>query len=57
MEAVYCILRYLKKDPRKGLMFKNTINQTLEVYTSVDWADPLVTENPFQDIVHLFGGI
>ena len=32
------ILKYLKKDSGKGLMFKKTIKRTLEVYTDVDWA-------------------
>ena len=26
LEAMNCILRYLKKDPGKGLMFRKTIN-------------------------------
>lgn len=37
MDAVYRILRYLKKDPGKGLMFKKTLNRSLEVYTGIDW--------------------
>lgn len=38
MEAVYRILRYLKRDPGKGLMFKKTLNRSLEVYTDANWA-------------------
>ncbi|EXB62181.1 hypothetical protein L484_017568 [Morus notabilis] len=38
MEAVDRILRYLKRDPGKGLMFKKTLNRSLEVYTDADWA-------------------
>jgi len=38
LEAVYRILRYLKKDPGKGLMFRKTSTRTLEVYTNADWA-------------------
>ena len=38
MEVVYRILRYLKNDPGKGLMFKKTPNRSLEIYTDVDWA-------------------
>ncbi|EXC26652.1 Bifunctional phosphatase IMPL2 [Morus notabilis] len=38
MEAVNRILRYLKKDPGKGLMFRKTVNRTLEIYTDADWA-------------------
>ena len=37
MEVVYRILRYLKKDPERGLMFKKTLNCSLEIYTNVDW--------------------
>ena len=38
MEAMYQILRYLKKDPGRGLMFKKTINRSLEICTDADWA-------------------
>ena len=38
MEAVYQILRYLKKDPGRGLMFKKTINRSIKIYSNVDWA-------------------
>ena len=37
-EAVYRILRYLKKDLERGLMFKKTLNHSLEMYTNADWA-------------------
>ena len=37
LEAVNCILRYLKKDLGKGLMIRKTINRTLEVYADADW--------------------
>ena len=36
MEVVYHILRYLKIDPGKGLMFKKKPNRSLEIYTDVD---------------------
>ncbi|XP_024023550.1 uncharacterized protein LOC112092229 [Morus notabilis] len=38
MEAVTRILMYLKKDLRKGLLFKKTANRLLEIYTDADWA-------------------
>ena len=39
MNAVMCILRYLKNAPRKGILFtKNIDHQSIEVYTDVDWA-------------------
>lgn len=33
MEAVYRMLRYLKRDPGKGLTFQKNSTRTLEVYT------------------------
>ena len=38
MEAVNRILKYLKKDPEKGLLLKKTVSRSLEVYTDADWA-------------------
>lgn len=38
MEAVNRILKYLKKDPGKGLMFRKSADQSLKVYTDADWA-------------------
>ena len=38
MEAVIRILRYLKADPGKGLMFTKSLNRAIEVYTDADWA-------------------
>ena len=58
MKAVYRILRYLKKDPRKGLLFKKTTNRSLGIYTDVDWGlDLLAIENPPPGIALMFGGI
>ena len=37
-DAVHRILRYLKSCPGKGLFFKKTNNQGVEVYTDADWA-------------------
>ena len=38
LEAVYQILRYLKKNPSRGLMFKKEGGDlTTETYTDVDW--------------------
>ncbi|RVW86236.1 Retrovirus-related Pol polyprotein from transposon RE1 [Vitis vinifera] len=40
MNAIMCILRYLKNAPRKGILFaKNVDHQSIKVYTDVDWAD------------------
>lgn len=39
MNAVICILRYLKLSPGKGILFtKNANKQNIEVYTDADWA-------------------
>ncbi|WJZ94996.1 hypothetical protein VitviT2T_013797 [Vitis vinifera] len=39
MNAVMCILRYLKNAPGKGILFaKNVDHQNIEVYTDADWA-------------------
>ena len=38
LEAVHRILRYLKSTPSRGLFFKKTGQQAIEVFTDVDWA-------------------
>ena len=39
MNAVMCILRYLKSSPRKGILFtKNVDCQSVDAYSDVDWA-------------------
>ncbi|KAL6335066.1 hypothetical protein AAG906_026446 [Vitis piasezkii] len=39
MNAVMCILRYLKNAPGKGILFtKNVDHQSIEVYIDADWA-------------------
>ena len=39
MNAVMCILRYLKNAPRKRILFaKNVDHQSIEVYTDANWA-------------------
>lgn len=38
LEAVYRILRYIKRDPGKGLLFTKSSSRDLEVYTDADWA-------------------
>ena len=37
MEAAYRVLKYLKGTSGRGLFFKKTKNQLIEVYTDVDW--------------------
>jgi len=38
LEAVYRILRYLKGNPRKGLLFKKTSERNVSIFTDADWA-------------------
>ena len=57
MEVVYCILRYLKNDPGKGLMFKKTPNRSLEIYTMLIGLVPLSIEGQLQGIVCMYGEI
>ncbi|XP_062093844.1 secreted RxLR effector protein 161-like [Humulus lupulus] len=37
LEAVYKVLRYLKKTPRKGLLFRKNGEKGIEAFTDVDW--------------------
>ena len=39
MNAVICILRYLKSAPGKGILFTKNVNyQSVDAYTDADWA-------------------
>ena len=38
LEVVHRILRYLKSTPGRGLFFKKTGQQAIEVFTDADWA-------------------
>lgn len=38
IEAVYRVLWYLKRTPRKGLLFKKNSNKNAKVYSDADWA-------------------
>ena len=38
MDVVYRILKYLKMTPGKGLLFKKSDNQKIEVFSYADWA-------------------
>ncbi|KAL5840222.1 hypothetical protein ACOSQ4_012830 [Xanthoceras sorbifolium] len=42
MEAVYRILRYLKKTPGQGLFFKKHSDRKIEVFADADWAGSIV---------------
>ncbi|XP_050889330.1 uncharacterized mitochondrial protein AtMg00810-like [Lathyrus oleraceus] len=38
LEAVYRILRYLKENPVKGLLFKKTSERNVSIFTDANWA-------------------
>ncbi|XP_073284995.1 secreted RxLR effector protein 161-like [Primulina huaijiensis] len=42
MEAVNRILRYLKLSSGKGILFKQSTNRSIEVYTDADWAGDIM---------------
>ncbi|KAL5851107.1 hypothetical protein ACOSQ3_006225 [Xanthoceras sorbifolium] len=42
MEAVYRIMRYLKKTPEQGLFFKKHSDRKIEVFADADWAGSIV---------------
>ena len=44
LEAVYRIIRYLKKDLGKGLLFTKSLNRSLEVYMDADRVVSLVDQ-------------
>ncbi|KAG8491054.1 hypothetical protein CXB51_014208 [Gossypium anomalum] len=52
LEAAYRILRYLKGTPGKGLHFKKTANQDVEVYTNTDWAARSSAEAEYRALSH-----
>ena len=41
LDAMYCILRYLKSAPGKGILFSNHSNLRLEAFTDTDWASSI----------------
>ena len=43
MDAVNYILRYLKKTPGLGLMFKKNESRSVEIYTDASWASEITT--------------
>ncbi|KAK5785228.1 hypothetical protein PVK06_039791 [Gossypium arboreum] len=52
LEATYRILRYLKGTPGKGLHFKKTANQNVEVYTDADWEARNSAEAEYRALSH-----
>ncbi|XP_059638936.1 uncharacterized mitochondrial protein AtMg00810-like [Cornus florida] len=39
MEAVVCIIKYLKGAPRRGLLYRSSGHLRIEGYTDADWVD------------------
>ena len=44
LEVVQRILRYLKSTPGRGLFFKKTGQQAIEVFTDADWATGSISD-------------
>ncbi|EXC32791.1 DNA polymerase theta [Morus notabilis] len=51
-EAIYRILRYLKKTPGRGLFFGKEENRRVEIFTDADWAGSVEDRNQDPDIAH-----
>lgn len=45
-EAVFGILRYLKRTPRQRLLFKKGEHLMMEAYTNADWVGDVNVEDP-----------
>ena len=49
MVAIKRILRYLKKTPGKGLMFRKIDRKIIKAYTDLDWAGSAVDRKSTSD--------
>ncbi|KAH9753027.1 protein kinase domain-containing protein [Citrus sinensis] len=56
LEAVYKVLKYLKKTPGKGLLFKKNNNMQVEVYTDADWAGSIIDRRSTSGYCTFVGG-
>ena len=57
LEAVYQILRHLKKNPGRGLMFKMVGGDlTIEAYTDADWARSIIDRRSTSGWCRFVGG-
>ncbi|KAH9657194.1 retrovirus-related pol polyprotein from transposon RE1 [Citrus sinensis] len=56
LEAVYKVLKYLKKTPGKGLLFKKNNNLQVEVYTDADWAGSVIDRRSTSGYCTFVGG-
>ena len=55
-DAVYRILRYLKRTPGKGLLFKTWGHLEVEAYTDADWAGSLTDRRSTSGYCSFVGG-
>ena len=56
MEAVYRILRYLKGEPGKGLLYSKNGVSIIEGYTDADWAGDQTTRRCTSDYLTFVEG-
>lgn len=56
LEAVYRILRYLKRTPGKGLLFKKGGEIQVEAYTDADWAGSTIDRRSTSGMCTFVGG-
>ena len=56
MEAVHRILRYLKTNPGKGIMFSKNNHTDIAGYTDADWAGSITDRRPTSGYFTFVGG-
>jgi len=56
MEAVYCILRYLKSSLGKGLLFSQHDHLKIEAYTDADWDGSIMDRQSTSGYCTFVGG-
>ncbi|XP_019071063.1 secreted RxLR effector protein 161-like [Solanum lycopersicum] len=56
IEAVYKILRYLKRVPGEGLLFLKNEKMVIEGYKDADWAGDLLTRKSTSGYLTFFDG-
>lgn len=53
MDSIYRILRYLKLEPKKGLLYTKHNNMNVMVFIGADWHTVRMTEDPLLATAHL----
>ncbi|XP_020987448.1 secreted RxLR effector protein 161-like [Arachis duranensis] len=56
MDAVFRILRYLKRSPRKGLLYKNYGHRQIKAYTDADWVGNVIDRRSTSGYCTFVGG-